>query len=383
MATKDFNYVETDSAKIYATVIDNLMDYCNEALYPGDERRIFGEALVQVLVSVFSLFEDRAKQRVLRYARGAVLDAIGERLDVVRLGASTATTIFRFTASAAQSENILIPAGTRATTDGSVYFTTSEVAVLPAGELYVDVPGVCISGGAAHNGYTAGSIATLVDLIPYISGVENITTSAGGDDGEPYTEAGDNKFRERIRLAPAKLSTAGPESSYRYHVLSADPDIIDVAIECPEEYPNRVNLYPLMKGGQVPDAETLQKVLDATSGAKVRPMTDQVFAIAPEQIEYQVEIKYYCTKDDEAALIQAIEGEGGAIAQYNAWQTAALARDIDPDQLRSFVFAAKAESGATGTVRMDIKSPVFAAVGKSQVPKLSGTPVVSHEVVTG
>ena len=82
MATPDFNYVETDSAKVYATVIDNLMDYCNEALYPGDERRIFGEALVQVLVSVFNLFEDRAKQRVLRYARGAVLDKIGERLDV-------------------------------------------------------------------------------------------------------------------------------------------------------------------------------------------------------------------------------------------------------------------------------------------------------------
>lgn len=382
MATNDINYVETDSAKIYTTVIGNLMEYCNEALYPGDERRIFGEGIVQVLVSVFSLFNDRAKLRVLRHARGKVLDEIGERLDVYRLQASSAVAVFRFTASAAQSENIIIPAGTRITTDGSVYFATEEIAVLPSGELYIDVPGVCISGGSAYNSLSVGTIATLVDLIPYISGVENITVSTGGDDGEPYTEEGDNKFRERIRLAPAKLSTAGPESAYRYHVLSADPDIIDVAIECPEEYPNRVNLYPLMRGGQVPDEATLQKVLQATSGDKVRPMTDHVFAIAPEQVEYAVELKYYCTSDDEATLVQAIEGEGGAIDRYNEWQTAALNRDIDPDQLRSFVFAAKAETDATGTVRMDVVQPGFAAVSKSQVAKFSGTLIVSHEVVT-
>jgi phage-related baseplate assembly protein len=382
MATNETNYVETDSAKIYATVIGNLMDYCNEALYPGDERRIFGEGLVQVLVGVFSLFEDRAKQRVLRHARGDVLDKIGERLDVYRLQASSAATVFRFSASAARSENIIIPAGSRITTDGSVYFATETAVVLPAGELYVDAPGVCISGGSAYNGLSVGTIGTLVDLIPYIAGVENITVSAGGDDGEPYTEEGDNKLRERIRLAPAKLSTAGSESAYRYLVLSADPDIIDVSIECPKEYPNRVELYPLMRGGQVPDEKTLQKVLQATTGAKVRPMTDHVFAIAPEQVEYAIEIKYYCTKDDEAALIQAIEGEGGAIDQYNEWQTAALNRDIDPDQLRSFIFAAKAQTDATGTVRMDIVRPVLTPVNKSQVAKFSGSLVVSHEVVT-
>lgn len=75
-----FNFVETDSAKIYTTVIDSLMTYCTEALYPGDERRIFGEALVTVLVSMYNEFNDKMKQRTLRYARGEVLDAIGERL---------------------------------------------------------------------------------------------------------------------------------------------------------------------------------------------------------------------------------------------------------------------------------------------------------------
>lgn len=376
----EINFVETDSAKLYTAIIGSLMDSCNEALYPGDERRIFGEALVSVFVSLYNEFNDKMKLRTLRYARGDVLDAIGERLAVTRLEPSRASATFRFYASAILNENIIIPAGTRITTDGSVYFATEAIAVLPAGESFVDVSAVCIAGGSAYNGFAPGSIGTIVDLIPYIAGVENITTSSGGDDGEPYTTEGDNKYRERIRLAPSALSTAGPESAYRFFVLSADPDIVDVAIECPEDEPNTVNIYPLMKGGGVPDADTLQKVLNAVNGESVRPMTDQVFAIPPEQVEYSVEIRYYCTRDDEASTIQTIEGAGGAIDQYNAWQTAALARDINPDQLRRFLLA---PTSGTGALRVDVIRPTFLELSKSQVAVLSGAPIVSHEVVTG
>ena len=44
----------------------------------------------------------------------------------------------------------------------------------------------------------------------------------------------------------------------------------------------------------------------------VRPMTDKVQVMAPQQVEYTINIKYYCTKDDEAATIETIEGDGGA-----------------------------------------------------------------------
>ena len=375
----DFDFVETDSAKIYTAIIGNLMDYCNEPLYPGDERRIFGEGLVMVLTALYSEFNDAMKQRTLRYARGTVLDAIGDRYGVTRLAPDNASAVFRFTASSTQSENIIIPAGTRITPDGSVYFATQETAVLPAGEAYVDLIGVCISGGSAHNGYTEGSISTLVDLIPYIASAVNITATTGGDDGEPYNEDGDNKYRERIRLSPASLSTAGPESAYRYFALSADPDIVDVAIDCPVDEPNTVNLYPLMVGGELPDEATLQKVSDALAD-DVRPMTDRVQVLVPEVVTYSVEIKYYCTKDDEAATIQTIEGDGGAIDKYNEWQTAALGRSINPDQLRRFILA---PTEGTGALRVDVVSPTYTELSKSQVAKLSGSPVVTHEVVSG
>jgi len=373
-----FDFIEIDSAKLYTSIIGSLMDSCDEALYPGDERRIFGEGIVALFVSMFSLFNDRAKQRTLRYARGNVLDAIGERYGVLRADPTKASAVFRFSLTEAQSENIIIPAGTRITADGSVYFATVDTAVLPAWSLGVDILAECTVGGADYNGFVEGTVSTLVDLIPYISNVGNITASSGGDDGEPYDEVGDDKYRERIRLSPAIQSTAGPESAYRYFVLSADPGIIDVAIDCPEDQPNVVNLYPLMTGGELPGEDILQKVLDTLSD-DVRPMTDKVNALSPAVVEYEVEVKYYCSKEDEAATIEAIEGDGGAIDQYNQWQTAALARDINPDQLRRFMLA---PSTGTGAMRIDIIKPAFQELTKAQVAKLSGTPVISHEVVS-
>ena len=375
---ESFDFVEIDSAKLYTAIIGSLMDSCDEALYPGDERRIFGEGVVALFVSLYSLFNDKAKQRTLRYARGNVLDAIGQRYNVVRADPTKASAMFRFSVADAQSENIIIPAGTRITADGGVYFATVGTAVLPAWSTDVDVLAECTVGGADYNGFVEGTISTLVDLIPYISTVVNITASAGGDDGEPYNEVGDDRYRERIRLSPAIQSTAGPESAYRYFVLSADPRIIDVAIDCPEDEPNVVNLYPLMTGGELPDEDVLQKVLDTLSD-DVRPMTDKVNALSPAVVEYQVEVKYYCSKEDEAATIEAIEGEGGTIDQYNQWQSAALARSINPDQLRRFILA---PNNGTGAIRVDVVKPTFRELSKAQVAKLSGTPIISHEVVS-
>ena len=371
----DFDFLETDSAKLYTAIIGSLMDSCDEALYPGDQRRIFGEAIVAVFVSLYSEFNDKMKQRTLRYARGTVLDAIGDRYNVSRVDPTSATATFRFSVSDVQNENIIVPTGTRITADGTVYFSTQEIAVLSAGDEYVDISASCSEGGAAYNGLAPGSIATLVDLIPYISAVVNITATAGGADGEPYTEAGDESYRERIRLAPAAMSTAGPESAYRYFVKSADPDIVDVAIICPEDQPNVVNIYPLMAGGNLPNVSVLSKILSVMDD-DVRPMTDKVNAIIPTVEPYEVEIRYYTTKDNEAATIEAIEGEGGAIDRYIEWQSSALGRDINPDELRYYLRQA-------GAYRVDVVKPSFVELSKSQVAKLSGTPIISHEVVTG
>ena len=376
-----YDFVETDTAKIYTAVVGSLMDSVGEPLYPGDERRIFGDALVSVLVALYNEFNDKMKQRTLQYARGYVLDAIGERYNITRAEPAHAAAVFRFSVESARPDNIIIDAGTKITTDGTIYFATDQIAVLQAGSLYVDIQATCTESGSEYNGFTAGTIATLVDLIPYIASAQNITASSGGDDGEPYTEEGDDRFRERIRLAPATQSTAGPESGYRYFALSADPDIADVAIDSPEA--NIINIYPLMTGGGLPDEDTLAKVEAACSADDVRPMTDQVTAIAPTAVVYDIGIKYYCTKDNEADTIKAVEGEGGAIDRYNEWQTGALNRDINPDQLRKLILCPDWNTSLVGADRVEVTKPVLTTIGKSQVAKFSGTLTVTHEVVTG
>lgn len=380
VVNENFNFVETDAAKLYTTIVGSLMDEVGEPLYPGDERRIFADALVAVLIAVYNEFNDRMKQRTLRYARGAVLDALGQRYDLTRAEPAKASANFRFSVGTAQRENVIIPEGTRITTDGTIYFATDAVAVIQAGQLYVDVQATCTEGGAAYNGLAIGSVATLVDLIPYVTSVSNTTVTAGGDDGEPYTEEGDEKFRERIQLAPASQSTAGPEASYRFWAMSADPSIVDVAIDNPEG--NIVNIYPLLDGGKIPGEDILQKVEDTCSAEDVRPMSDVVTAIAPTAVQFDVNIVYYTEVESESDTVAFVEGDGGAIDQYIAWQTEALDRDINPDKLRALILSPSCDGSSAPAVRVDVTAPTYKAVGKSEVAQFSGKLTVSHKVVT-
>lgn len=230
----DLSFLETDSKVIYDTTITELEKNVNEPLYPGDERRIFGDALVAVFVSVFNQANDACKQKMLQFASGKVLDALGERYGCHRIEPKSAETILRFSVKSPVAGNILIEEGTRVTPDYEIYFKTTEAAVLQAGKLYVDVPAKSVGNGKNYNDYLSGTVNQLVDLVPYIDFVENIDTTHGGDDGEPYPEIdggiGDEHYRGRIYLAPTALSVAGPSDAYEYHAKSADALIVDVAV---------------------------------------------------------------------------------------------------------------------------------------------------------
>lgn len=362
--------LETNSGKIYELINSQLMDHCGEALYPGDERRIFGEGLALVFSSLFGRVNDRASQLRLPGATGEDLDNIGAMLRVERLKPAPAVTTMRFSLSDVQGGNIIIPEGTRVTADGVVYWATTNVSVIQAGSSWVDVPVQCQTPGAAHNGYAAKSINVLVDLIPFVADVYNTTATYGGDDGEPYTEDGDNRYRERLHLAPASLAP-GTESGYIYYAKSADADIIDVQVLCPENLPNTVNIFALMAGGVSPDESVLRKIEDAIETNNARIMTDKVQAFAPSIREYTINATYSCRPEDEDAVVAAIEGEGGVIDQYIQWQSAKLGRMILPDELIRMMYAA-------GAVTVNVTSPTALSPAKYMVARISGEPVITH-----
>ena len=164
--TSELQFIETDAGNIYDFIMYILENEVNEELYPGDERRIFGEALAALTLSLYSTMNDSAKQATLRYARGEVLDALGEFAGVYRIEAIPATTMLRFSVKEVINQSIIIPKGTRATSDYTRYFATTETVVLPPGSLYVDVWAESTVGGSNYNGISEGEINALVSNLP-------------------------------------------------------------------------------------------------------------------------------------------------------------------------------------------------------------------------
>ena len=232
----ELNFIETDAGKILEIVLEELENGVGEPLYPGDERRITGEAFAQLIVAVYNTVNDGSRQRLLRYARGTVLDALGENRDVYRLTPTSATTTLRFGVDEAEASNIIIPAGTRVTGDFERYFLTDTTVVLSAGALYVDVTATAESGGAEYNDIAPGELASIVDVsdVPLIDYVTNIDITEGGGDEED-----DEAFRERIREAENRLSTAGTAKAYKYWALSANPLVSDAVVESQTERVSR------------------------------------------------------------------------------------------------------------------------------------------------
>lgn len=228
----DLNFIETNAKEISESVLEELENGVNEPLYPGDERRIVGDALAQVVVTVYNTVNDACRQKMLRYARGPVLDALGENRDVERRTPLPASTTLCFGVHEPVPSNIVIPAGLRVTGDFVHYFMTDATVVLYAGALTVEVTATAENGGVDYNDISVGGIKTIVDVsdVPLIDYVTNTETTAGGAD-----EEGDEPFRERIREAENRLSTAGPAQAYKYWALSANSLVSDAVVESDKE----------------------------------------------------------------------------------------------------------------------------------------------------
>ena len=374
----DVNFFETNPQTIRDEMFAVIEENIGEKLYPGDERYAFTMATVAAVVAINQRGNDRLRQSLLRYARGSVLDALGERVGCERMPGTAATTTLRFSAVTPDHDrNIIIPVQTRVTADSVTYFATSSLAVIQSGEQYVDVEAACTTSGTVGNAYAAGDIKTLVDIVPYVS-VVNLDATHGGDDGEQYDQDGDDHYRDRIHLASEAYSTAGPVGGYEYHAKSADPSVGDVKVV--SELPGEVTIRPLLTDGRVPGEELREKVLEAVNAREVRPMTDLVRTAVPTEVEYDINLVYYVTLEDEADVVRTVEGTGGAIERYVEWQSGALGRDVNPDRLRALVLAPDWEQGLKRALRIDIAAPVYQQLDKDKVAKWSGTMTVRHEV---
>ncbi|NPV30551.1 MAG: baseplate J/gp47 family protein [Firmicutes bacterium] len=356
-------FVSTDVGEIEANIITVYEGISGRKLAPGDPVRLFLQAIAAIIAQQRVLINYAAKQNLLMYAEGAYLDHIGALVRTERLPAKAAQTTLRFTISPPQPQAVIIPAGIRATPDGQVFFATVQATTVPAGATQIDVVAECTTPGTIGNGWQVGQINKLVDPLPWVQKVENITVSSGGVDEED-----DDSYRERIRQAPESFSVAGPEEGYKYWAKSAHQSIIDVSVTSPA--PGQIEIRPLLENGQIPGQEILDAVAGVCNDKRIRPLTDQVVVLAPEVVSYNIDLTYYIAQANAAIAASIQEAVNKAVEDYVAWQRAKLGRDINPSELIARVMAA-------GAKRVNVISPVFTSIAPHQIA-IAGTVSVQY-----
>lgn len=325
-------------------------------LYPGDPVRLFLETLAMIISVQSGLIDTGAKQNLLAYAKGAHLDHLGVLMGTPRLQAAQAQTKLRFSLKAPLAFPVVVPCGTRVGTgDGILSFATDEEAEIPAGSLSRVVSATATKAGASGNGLVPGQLATLMDPLAYAVDVENATLSLGGADVET-----DEHYRTRIQLAPEAYTCAGPEGSYRYHVLAVHRDITEVAVWCPT--PGTVDIRPVLQGGELPSEELIRRIEERVSAEDVRPLTDTVTVAAPDVVSFRVRGGWYLRRGDSALSGNISTAVASALESYRIWQRSKPGRDINPDEL---VYRLK----AAGAKRVVLAEPSFTKLEPWQIAR--------------
>lgn len=334
----------------------------NIKLYDTDEEKILLDAVSYIFYQVAQYIDNAGKQNLLKYSMGDFLDNIGARCGVERNPAMPATVTVRFTLTEAQESDYVIPAGTQvaAADSDDIYFSTDRDVTIPAGDTYADVACTCMTDGDEGNGYSVGSINELVDTLPYIDNISNVTVSDGGTDIED-----DDSYAERIYLAPSIYSTAGTEDAYMYHAKSASSLVDDVIVYSPSAC--NVNVIITSKTG-LPSDELISTVSEYLNDKSRKVLTDNITVLAPETVSFDIDMTYYIGQDDQkyAEVIQTqVES---AVDEYVKWQTGKIGRNIVPSKLIQLVM----EAGAN---RVNITSPADTPVSADKIAVLGSRTV--------
>ena len=346
-------FVTTDPLYYEQKLIESYETITGRTLQPADPERLLINIIAYGLTVGAINIDETGRQNLLAYASAEKLDALAEFYSIKRLPASSALTTLRFKLDAPLNFDVIIPAGTRVSPDGQIMFATTAQGIIPSGATYVDIQAAACQAGSSANGFQIGQINKLIDSLPYVTSVSNITMSLYGADEED-----DERFRERIRISIERFSNAGSKMAYIYHTKSTHQDIEDVSVF--SETPGEVKVVVLLKNGELPDNTMLELVREKLSDEKVRPLTDYVVVLAPSVVYYDINLTYYINKNDEAKALMIESAVNSAVNDFILWTKTKIGRDVLPEELISRLKYA-------GAYRVDIASPAYTKCAISEV----------------
>lgn len=288
------DFIERNPLKIQREVRDAYQDASGKPVQPAQPEMLLIDGIAYRESLVRSQVQDAALQMLVDFSRAPILDYLGALVGVERLPAVGAKTTIRFEriSNGIPFADILIPQGTRvASQDGNVVFETIQETSLIWSPLsdHIDIACEAVEPGAGGNGFQAGDINTLLDSLsdPEVT-VTNTTSTAGGSDVET-----DDNLRQRIKLAPASFSVAGPRDSYIYWTRTANANIVDAALTVPTPGTVRVFSLYIPDGSTVPQetpTEVLNEVDTILNDEKIRPICDTVEVVSPTIVPNSIEV---------------------------------------------------------------------------------------------
>ncbi len=274
-------FVHEDAQQIITEMKADIELRLNRTLAPADVEMLLINAFAYREMLIRGNINDTARQNLVDLARGTMLDYLGALVGVTRLPASGALCTLIYTLVAGHT-GVTIPVGNRVQSiDGKVIFETTEEVIVPPGENVKNVSAAATPAGKIGNDYAIGDISIILDPLAFVTSVSNEAITEGGADDET-----DDEFRERIKLAPASFSVAGPTGAYKFFAKSANPSIVDVAVT--SLTPGEVNIYPLLEDGGIPGSDILDAVAAICDDEKVRPLTDTVNVLAPSAEDFTI-----------------------------------------------------------------------------------------------
>lgn len=325
-----------------------LETYLGRKIGDADPLFLLIKSFLAIIVHQRAIIDEAANQNLLYYATEKNLEALGELVGVKRNLAAPASCTVRLTLSAPRLKATNIPAGIRINAGDNVHFYLSEDVTFLTGETETTAHALCQQVGEIGNGYHIGEINNIVDPQPYLSSIENITASEGGADIES-----DDSLRERIREAPESFSVAGSRGAYEFWTKTFSAEIIDALAVSPE--PGKVDVYFLLKGGEIPHEEMLNQVRDYLSADEIRPLTDFVTVKPPETVEYEIEAEYYISRENQTQALEIQAAVEKAVQEFILWQKSKLGVDVSPTELYYRLRAAGAD-------RVEVIQPKFQEV---------------------
>ena len=223
------------------------------------------------------------RQAFPQTAEGEYLDYHAQLRSLERKPALPAQGTVRFTAGEASQSDRSIPEGTVCMTAGLVRFATTQAAVLPAGELTVDVPVQALEPGTAGN-VSAQTVVSMAVAPMGIASCTNPQAFAGGADGE-----GDEELRARILDTFRRLPNGANAAFYEQGALSFDQVAAAAVIPKPRGLGSVDVIVSTLAG--TPGEELLEQLQDYFEQRREIAVDVQVKAPTPVTVNVAVQVK--------------------------------------------------------------------------------------------